>query len=186
MAKKLILPIISMIISVTGLVIIFFKYDIGFQITPLLIGCFGVFTGFLLALTFVKIREKKPSLNVILAYTFSDREIGDEFAQSLEKYRIKVLSETERLGNDKFEIENQEIRNAQYVLVLISEHSRKSHYIDRIISLSKSNSKRIIPIVLDQAEVPKSISKYPIFFNHKEKNLDENTHDLADQLIHAI
>lgn len=184
---QLLFSILALIISSTGLVRVFFEYKINFDIVSILIGILGCFLGTLVSYILIKAVQRKHKSAVFLAYSLPDKEFADKFAAKLEENKIKVLNEEDylKIGINFIDTINKELQNVDFVIILISRDSNKSQQLNKVIALSKSKSKRIIPITIDDTELPKSVAKYTAINSSSKENLDQVTHDLANRLIHA-
>lgn len=94
--------------------------------------------------------------NIFISYSTKDSEIARRFQACFQNIRgVSVfLSETNLIVGQVSAAILQQIRNCDIFIVLYSKNSRDSAYVQQEIGAAKSQSKIIIPVVLDEEARP--------------------------------
>ena len=191
MKKEKILTLLLLIASTLAAFLYTVKFDFSFDLLSLSLGimscCVGLFISYFMIQGLNRL-QARPKSKVFIAYSIDDSKFVEGLTEQLAKSRIYVLNESSEhhLGLDLFKIAKDELNHVDYVLVVVSKNMAKDKLLNRIISLSKSKAKKIIPIVIDKSELPKSIANYFSLDTSEDKNISDTTEHIVERLVHAL
>lgn len=97
--------------------------------------------------------------DVFISYSTQNRAIADRLAQDLARSGLRVFYDKELVPGEAWELRlEQQLRNARYILVLLSPAYVQSEWARReleIAALSESEGEiRIIPVLIENTEIP--------------------------------
>lgn len=99
-------------------------------------------------------------MNIFCSYSHKDKKIVYEIAQELGAAGFSVWVDTNLVGGSNWAQEIEiTIRQADFVLVFISKNSVESEWIMNEITYAGQLHKTIIPILIEDAEIPISLIK---------------------------
>ncbi|WP_456314156.1 toll/interleukin-1 receptor domain-containing protein [Pseudomonas shirazensis] len=182
---EIIIPIAALIISFIGIYITTYKDNVEIKSLSLIIGIAGSCLGLLLSILFFRLIRRKPITTVFLAYSYNDKEFAEKIYKSLNDSHIKTLmeeNETE-IGIDIVNQLRTIISNADIVIVILSKDFHKSKNLKNIISLSKQMHKKILPISIDNSQMPNSVSN--LRYVDTTENFDKAAKQVVNEVLHS-
>ncbi|PAC33345.1 toll/interleukin-1 receptor domain-containing protein [Flectobacillus sp. BAB-3569] len=179
-----IISFIALAVSIIGVFITNSKAETDIKYSQVVIGVIGSGVGMALSILFVILRKKKPSSTVFIAYSYNDKEIADKIANLLNDKHVRVIKEDEEIEIG-FDIQKQIkeiIKNVDIVIILLSKDYYKSKNLKKVIELSKSLQKRILPITTDNSELPSNVANLKYF--DTSEGIEKVTREIVDNIIH--
>ncbi|QTR48953.1 toll/interleukin-1 receptor domain-containing protein [Candidatus Thiothrix anitrata] len=92
-------------------------------------------------------------VSAFISYASPDREVAHSLANKLEDQGISVLFDHKTLvaGQDFQQIIPNQIKNADIVIILLSNHSRRSRWVEAELQFALENNNNVIPVLLDDS-----------------------------------
>ena len=157
------IAVVAMLISFVGIsiaIVFWIKIDTGFE--PIVALLAVIVTGVVALLSGVKdiiefiqsLISKVEGKRVFVSYPFEYEEDALQIVNNLRKSGAKVWIASEQLkpGEVISETIEKAIYEAEYFVVLITNKS--DSYIHRELEIAYQSKKRIIPVLLEKAEIP--------------------------------
>lgn len=185
--KKIIdyISIIGLIFSLIGIYIFSTESEIEIKSKDLFLGVFGAGVGVLLSFIFLLIMRRKPYSTVFLAYSYNDKELAEKVSKEMINHKINTLMENDNLeiGTNIINQLEETIEKADIVIVFLSKDFHKSKNLKNVIILSKKLKKKILPISLDNSEIPNSVVNLKYF--DTTKDFDKTTQEVIEEVLNS-
>ncbi|WP_374988649.1 toll/interleukin-1 receptor domain-containing protein [Priestia megaterium] len=139
----------------------------------------GVIFGVVFSTLFRNFIKKKP--NVYISYNFVDKEFVYQLKQELSNLNIKLVEDLVSVGENIATGMIKGIKDADYVIVLISNEYNSSEYCNIELDAAISQKKKIVPIVIDEAEMPKQLDGV-LYLRFNKQNYKESVNELIKSL----
>lgn len=177
------IAIVALISSIIAIGIIFFKSEISFSFIEISIGLLGSIIGALLSIAFSYFVRKRAKAKVFIAYSYNDNEIAHKLIATLDKNHFKVITQEEigNVGEPTEQLTRQAIKEVGIIIVVVSKEFYKSKSIKRLIDYSKSMHKKILPVLIEDVELPNSLSN--LQYIDTTKDFDKATDDLINKIL---
>ncbi|GAB3910467.1 hypothetical protein GCM10028803_50370 [Larkinella knui] len=171
-----------LLLSMSAIMILYLMADKGNSISELFVGLLGAFSGGIVWYIFAQVFIKKTKRKIFLAYSYNDKTFAQLLEEDLLKSSIKVFDQEKgiEVGIDFSESIKVALKEVDDVVVIISKDFYKSGNLEYIISVSKSQNKRIIPFIIDNSKLPQSLYKIKYIDSSKESKRakEDLTHEL--------
>jgi hypothetical protein len=126
--------------------------------------------------------------DVFISYTREDREIAQRLTSALEDIHLSVFMDAESIvaGESFSRVVAEALSKAVAVIVLLSSHSKRSHWVEEEIEIALEKEKTVIPILLDSDA--KNNWVWPLLVDRQAVVLDEKTdfNELARKIKKSI
>ena len=134
--------------------------------------------------------------DVFISYSRKDADVASRLLERLKNDHASVFMDQTSLvaGEDFSKITQQQLKDAKIVLVILSENSVRSGWVQEELryALNAGESKRIIPILLDESAKdnwvwPLVANRQPksIRFEHIDRDIKEIVDDLTSLNRHS-
>lgn len=114
---------------------------------------------------------------LFISYSNVDIEFVEKLIKEIELYRVNILFDKHELnvGDNIHQKLNELVENCDYFLVVISENSNSSQWLQKEIELAVNSNKKVLPVIVDDATVPDLIRGlvYADFRDSFEKGVDQ-------------
>lgn len=126
--------------------------------------------------------------DVFISYARPDSDVASRLAEALQPYHLSIFMDVETLvSGEDFSVQvTQEIAEARAVVVVLSRHAQRSHWVQQELVSALEQDKLVIPLLLDDEATHNWI--WPLVSDRQAINVDETTDydELALQLRRAI
>ena len=155
------LSIITLILSIIGVIIILNKLDFNIEFNELSFGILGSIIGVFISFLFSIFLRNRKLKKVLITYTSSDNQEAMLIKNYLIDHKIatNTIDEYITIGSPINNIKSI-IKNSDIILILVSKDIYKSKYNKNIISLAIRERKKILPIVIDESKLPNNLGNY--------------------------
>jgi hypothetical protein len=177
------LSITTLITSIIGILFILLKFDIEFSLKEISFGLLGATIGGILSFSLSYIFRKKVLSKVFIAHNYNDTGKANQIKSYLVEHLVEVYSsdESTEIGNSIIENSKNRIKKSNLVIVIVSKDYHKSKSLKKIIDNCKSQHKRILPVIVDDSELPNSLSNYK--YVDITNNFDLASKDLLSKIV---
>lgn len=137
----------------------------------------------------LKLKKVGTHMEIFVSYSHEDKEIANKIAFTLKKMGHNVWFDDWKIkaGDNIISKINQGIKQADAIIVIVSENSLNSKWVFKEFSamafgeISKGSS-RIIPVLIDKSSVPSYLSNYR--YLDLSYNFEEGIKELINTLTH--
>lgn len=155
------LSILTLILSIIGVIIVLKKLDLEIEFNELSLGILGAVIGVFISFLFSNLLRNKKSKKVLITHTSSDSQEAILIKNYLIENKIaaNIIDEYFTIGEPISNFKSI-IKNSDIILILVSKDLYKSKYNKNIISLAIRERKKILPIVIDESKLPNNLGNY--------------------------
>lgn len=177
------LSITTLIISIIGILFILLKFDIDYSFKELSLGLLGATIGGILSFALGYLTRKKVLSKVFIAHNYNDTEKANQIKNYLVEHQMEVSNsdESTEIGDSIIEKSKNTIKKSNVIIIIVSKDFHKSKSLKKIIDNSKSQHKRILPVIVDNSELPNSLSNYK--YVDVTNNFDLASKDLLSKIV---
>lgn len=153
---KRVFPVaISMLATIASISIFLgaFKSFVSYE---LILGVFGTAVGVTIAILFIRLKEATNSPKIFISYSHKDLEFVEKLYKELSQTSFTVLMDKHEIhvgDNIKDKVEEL-MNNSDYLIYVSSNNSSSSDWASVEIEKAKKLNKKILPLVIDDSEVP--------------------------------
>lgn len=138
----------------------------------LVIGVLAALVGGASAILLSVMTARRPKLEVFLSFASGDRLPARWIADELRSRNIRTHSMDEvPVGQSISGAVLRQLDLVDYVVILLSKSSAKSPWIAREIELARAKGKRVLPVLLEETELPPELEdlRYVDFTKDRDK-----------------
>jgi hypothetical protein len=150
--------LIGALLSIT----IFIAYILGldYKATSVVIGILASVIGALLAYLFSYIVPKRHSPRVFLSYVENNQDDAMRLIKYLKKenFIVQTAESSVLVGDKIIDKINDAISMSDFLIVVISKASSESPWIKKELEFAKDNSIRILPVLIDDTNIPQELT----------------------------
>lgn len=104
--------------------------------------------------------KKKYKGYIYISYSTKDKDVADVFISRLASLGYRCLPEegSFKLGDNLIERLDKDLSRSKALLVIVSSNSKGLKTVNQAIKFMKKKKKKILPVLVGDAEVPQSLS----------------------------
>jgi len=126
------------------------------EYTKIFSGISGGVIGGVFSYSILRIWSALRAPKLFISYSNVDIDFVEKLIKEIEQYRVNVLFDKHELnvGDNIHQKLNELVENCDYFLVVISENSNSSQWLQKEIELAVNNNKKVLPVIVDDATIP--------------------------------
>tara|TARA_R110001606_G_scaffold265546_2_gene414562 strand:+ start:228 stop:836 length:609 start_codon:yes stop_codon:yes gene_type:complete len=144
------------------LTIIWSSYELktDLKFTTALLALAATIFGAILSVFYKRVTTRKYRNKIFISHSFQDNEIADQIRTELrdERFILNIDEKNILVGENIKDTINKELDSSSIIIVLISEKSANSDFVEYEIKNAIEKGKKIFPVLIDRdAKIPEMI-----------------------------
>jgi len=174
---------IAVIVTIVSVLYSTYMFKTNFELLSIFIAVFASFIGAVLFVFYKRITTRKFKSKIFISYANNDRDYADKIRRTLmnERFVLNIDEKNIQVGENIKNVISNEIKSSSIFIVLLSQNSIKSDFVNNEIKYAIENGKKILPVLIEKdVDIPTELMDIQF------ADFSENEKDAMSKLISAL